>query len=55
MSRKPEQTVIKIEIIDVDRFILRRTNRERVEIADRDATERIPFDAKVSLQIFFAA
>ena len=52
MSRKPEQTVIKVEIIDINRFDSRRTNRERVKIADCDAAERIPFDAKVSLQIF---
>src|SRR5260370_32275311 len=52
MSRKPEQTVIKVEIIDINRFDSRRTNRERVKIADCDAAERIPFDAKVGLQIF---
>ena len=52
MSRKPEQTVIKVEIIDINRFDSRRTNRERVKIADCDAAERIPFNAEVSLQIF---
>jgi hypothetical protein len=49
MSRKPEQTIIKVEIIDINRFIFRRTNRKRVEIPDRDAAERISFDPKISL------
>jgi hypothetical protein len=52
MSRKPEQTVIKVEIIDINRFDSRRTNRERVKIADCNTAERIPFNAEVSLQIF---
>jgi hypothetical protein len=52
MSRKPEQTVIKVEIIDINRFDSRRTNRKRVEIPDRDAAERIPFNAKIRLQVF---
>jgi len=49
MPRVPKQTVIKVEIIDVDRFILRRTCRKRVEIPNRDATERISLNTKISL------
>ena len=52
MSRVTKQAVIKVEIVDINRFDSRRTNRERMKIADCDAAERVPFDAKVSLQIF---
>src|SRR3954453_1441409 len=52
VSRKSQQTVIKVEIIDIDRFIFRRTNRKRMKIPNRDAAERISFNAKVRLQIF---
>ena len=52
MSRVTKQAVIKVEIVDINRFDSRRTNRERVKIADCDAAKRIPLDAKVSLQIF---
>src|SRR4029077_12029237 len=52
VAREPEQTVIKVKIIDINRFIFRRPNRERVKIPNRNAAERISLNPEISLQIF---
>lgn len=51
MPGESEQTVIEVKIIDVDRFVFRRPNRERMEISDGNTAERIAFDTKIAFQI----
>src|SRR4029077_21234894 len=51
MSSVSKQTVIKIEIIDIDRFIFGRTNRKRVKIPNRYVAKRISSYPEISLEI----
>jgi hypothetical protein len=52
VSRESKQTVINVQIVDIDRFNVCRSNGKRVEIPDGQIAKRIAFETKIGLQVF---
>ena len=51
MPYKSEQTEIEIEIIDINRFIIRRSCRKCVQISHCKSPKWIAFDTKIRFEV----